>query len=261
MIRQKVYQLEQTQIKMKQECVLPFTLSRGSARSILTSRVRLTATKPRSECCDTSLSRAVCSQSLTLHLRRMRALRVNRRKWATAPATFSVVLWPTQEVVVPVLSLPPPRISRPPSIPFNSLPRLLRSPRRALLEDIRLVSVCASDRGGASTSADISFSVKQVMARHLLLPHPPAPVKLVACLRDRPLPNRPNWPTRIPVPPLRFPVRRLPTSPLFAIAWVTCWQIGTQRTCPRRKSVKDKIGMPCSTRKCSGFWMSTWCIT
>lgn len=100
--------------------------------------------KPRSECCDTSSSRAACNLSpLTLRPRSTRALRRNRLHWDTGPATCLEVSWPTQEVVDPVLPLPLPRISSLLSIPFNSLPRppslVCRNLRRALLEDICLV--------------------------------------------------------------------------------------------------------------------------
>lgn len=92
-----------------------------------------------------SLSRAAFKRSLLTLVRRHRMLAHpshRRQHSATARATCSVELWLTKEVLAPVLPLPLPRISRPPSKPSSSL---LRRPsmehrrhRRALLEDIKL---------------------------------------------------------------------------------------------------------------------------
>lgn len=146
MIRQKVYQLEQAQIKMKAEyvaipssCPVHILSWHSTDNSVFTI-----ATKPRSACYDTSSNRVACNLSpLISRLRSIRVLRRNRLLWVTGPATYLVVSCPTKEVVVPVLPLPHPWISSLPSMPFNH--SLLRPPslvchnrRRARLEDIRL---------------------------------------------------------------------------------------------------------------------------
>lgn len=85
------------------------------------------------------MNRAEFKPFPTSQARHMRLLKASRPKSATVQATYSVVLWPTKEVVVPVLPLPLPRISSLPSIPFNSLrPPSPASLRRAHLEDIHL---------------------------------------------------------------------------------------------------------------------------
>lgn len=139
MIRSKVYQLEQAQLKMKAEYVA--SLVPSAVGPLLTTGLSL-AMKPRFEFCVTSWNRAESRQfPLTSEaLRRMvLLLRHHRPHWATVLVICLVASWPTKEVVVPVLPLPLPRISSRPNIPFNSLPpgrskdRL--SLRRALLGD------------------------------------------------------------------------------------------------------------------------------
>lgn len=150
MIRQKVYQLEQAQIKMKAEYVIltpptPPSSLRAQNMALTNSPWCATAMKPRFACCDTSSNRVVCNPSpLISRLHSIPAPRRSHLHSVTA-AACSVVSWSTKEVVVPVpvLPLPHPWISSLPSMPFiHSLLRPLaplgRNPRRARLEDIRL---------------------------------------------------------------------------------------------------------------------------
>ncbi|KAF7125495.1 hypothetical protein CNMCM5793_001734 [Aspergillus hiratsukae] len=85
MIRQKVYQLEQAQIKMKQEFVPPILILERNRRG--------KSTKRKSEFCGTSSNRAAFSPSrlILLALRSTLArLRRLRRPWAMAPVICSV---------------------------------------------------------------------------------------------------------------------------------------------------------------------------
>ena len=143
MIRQKVYSLEQAQIKMKQEFV-PLRTFRAWV-SDANAVDPPTATKLKFESCGMSLSRAAFKPSLLTLVRRQRMLahpKHRRRPSDTARAIYSAGLWLTKEVLVPVLPLPLPRISSRPSQPSSSLlvppSKEHRRHRRAPLEDIKL---------------------------------------------------------------------------------------------------------------------------
>ena len=89
MIRQKVYQLEQAQIKIKQEFVRPFTFLKAWI-TLSDIAFFILATKPRSECCDTNLSPVACNLFLRTSADPRRLIQLLPRlphlPWATAPA-------------------------------------------------------------------------------------------------------------------------------------------------------------------------------
>jgi hypothetical protein len=89
MIRQKVYQLEQAQIKIKQELV-PFPPLKLGKPSLTSHFLFLIATKLKFECCDTNLSRAACKPSLPTSADPLQLTQLLPRllhlPWATAPA-------------------------------------------------------------------------------------------------------------------------------------------------------------------------------
>lgn len=132
MIRQKVYQLEQAQIKMKQEYV-HLSCRQTLKCTLIFSSFYPSATKPRSVFCATSWSREafrLCRPILEVP-RSMPVLpRPLPRHWVTGPATCSAASWPIPELAVPVLPPLPLRISSLLSMLYNSPPlELSRAPR------------------------------------------------------------------------------------------------------------------------------------
>lgn len=110
MIRQKVFALEQAQVKMKQEFVIPSKTtirgSEGCASRLLTIGLFYLATRRKFECYDMSLNHAASklSRPTSPVQHSMLALpRRHPRHWAMVPVICLVESWPIKEVVLPIL--------------------------------------------------------------------------------------------------------------------------------------------------------------